>query len=182
MGKCGAMNNGTAVTGAMLALVATGPDVGRRQRKWLPAFDEPLWIVGFRRVFGTRDFSANGPIQMGDGFWTHGNSSLACEKRVPGGLNAYGSEARKKGGPQYSARSMDLPMSCSEYRRSRAQTQLDLPLDMLQVPANGVARAAADDGPEKQSREAGHSIIARSRDRQEPETPPACAVVIDQKP
>ena len=95
MGKCaGAMNNGTAITRAMLALVATGLDVGRRRGKWLPAFNEPLGLVRLGRVLGTRDFSANGPVQMGDGFWAHANSSLACEERVPVGLNACGSEAR----------------------------------------------------------------------------------------
>jgi hypothetical protein len=96
MGKCaGARNNGAAITRAMLALEATGLDVGRRRGKWLPPFNEPLWLVGLGRVLGTRDFSANGPIQMGEGFWTHANSSLACEERVPVSLNACGSEARK---------------------------------------------------------------------------------------
>src|SRR5690349_13034631 len=55
--------------------------------------------------------------------------------------------------------------------------------EMLQVDANGIARATVDDRPQERSREPARPINARSRNGEEGETAPICtALVIDEKP
>jgi hypothetical protein len=54
---------------------------------------------------------------------------------------------------------------------------------MLQVTAEGVTRAVADDRPQKRAPEACHSIVARSDDREKIRTMPAgAALVIGENP
>jgi hypothetical protein len=54
---------------------------------------------------------------------------------------------------------------------------------MFEVTAEDVARAVADDRPQKRSPEACHAIVARSDAREKTKTLPACAaLVVDEKP
>ena len=54
-----------------------------------------------------------------------------------------------------------LPVDLRRFRRHRT---LYLPLDVLQVAAHGIARAASDDRPQEQPAEAGHPVVAGARD------------------
>jgi len=71
-----------------------------------------------------------------------------------------------------------------EVRRSsgvRRGGALDLPLHLIEIAAHGVARAGADEGPQEQSLEAGHPVVARSRDGDEGCAARAPPVVVHEK-
>jgi hypothetical protein len=70
------VNDRPAVMSAVLALVMDGLHIAGRDRKRVPSFNGPPGIFGGRGVVIAGDFAANGPVEAGKGFGTHGGQII----------------------------------------------------------------------------------------------------------